>query len=270
MRRPLFLFYSLVCVCAAAPFGRAMADIYRRIDANGIWHISNRPLGQGYQRWVMGREGFVVSQSFSEHWGAGEFDAILQAASLHYQLDPALLKAMAAQESGFNPRALSVKGAMGVMQLMPQTAKLLGVNDPFDATQSIWGGAHYLRMLLDRFDQDIRLAVAAYNCGERNVRKVMRVPNIPETQDYVARVFQIQSNLSQNPEAFNRTHTVTRSQTHVRKERVDQTKRALRKGGSEAVAEEEGADVPLLEEDLDPNQAHLEESLLGNEPLFTP
>jgi len=105
-----------------------------------------------------------------------------------YGLDPALLASLVRQESGFDPAAVSNAGAMGLTQLMPETAAQLGVTDPFDAAQNVDGGARYLRGLLDRFHGDTRLAVAAYNAGPDAVERYGDVPPYAETQSYVLAV----------------------------------------------------------------------------------
>ena len=105
-----------------------------------------------------------------------------------YDLPPGLLERMASVESKFNPSAKSPKGAVGIMQLMPDTAQRFGVTDRTDPRQSIEGGARYLRWLLDHFDGDIARAVAAYNAGEGAVEQYNGIPPFPETQDYVRRV----------------------------------------------------------------------------------
>ncbi|MGQ9918377.1 MAG: lytic transglycosylase domain-containing protein [Bryobacteraceae bacterium] len=107
-----------------------------------------------------------------------------------YGLDPLLLRAVARQESAFKPCALSPAGAMGLMQLMPETASMLGVEDPFDAGQSIFGGARFLRFLLDRFQNDLALALSAYNAGPGAVERHGGMPPFAETRDYVSSVLQ--------------------------------------------------------------------------------
>ena len=114
-------------------------------------------------------------------------DLILEAAASH-DVSPALLKAMMLVESGFNSRAVSPRGAQGLLQLMPATARSLGVDDSFDPEQNIGGGARYLRKQIDRFGGNVDLAVAAYNAGPGNVNKYGGIPPFEETQFYVAHV----------------------------------------------------------------------------------
>jgi hypothetical protein len=108
----------------------------------------------------------------------------------HYGLDPRLVDAVIRVESHYDPRAVSPKGAMGLMQLIPATAERFGVGNPFDPTQNIRGGVQYLRYLLNLFDGDLPLALAAYNSGEHAVERSQGVPDIPETQSYVRKVTQ--------------------------------------------------------------------------------
>jgi soluble lytic murein transglycosylase-like protein len=116
------------------------------------------------------------------------FDAQINAAAASNGIDPALLKGLVSQESGFNPSARSGAGAVGLTQLMPGTASALGVTNPLDPAQSLQGGAKYLREQLDRFGGDETLALAAYNAGPGAVAAYGGVPPYPETQNYVADV----------------------------------------------------------------------------------
>lgn len=125
------------------------------------------------------------------HADPGEKETIekcIQEAAQKYDLTPQLIKAVIKAESGFRVDAVSVAGAQGLMQLMPATAKDLGVTNPFDIRQNIDGGARYLRQMFDLFDGDARLALSAYNAGPGNVQKYGGDVPFPETRRYVARV----------------------------------------------------------------------------------
>jgi len=123
-----------------------------------------------------------------------DLDAIFDAAGRKYNISPSLLKAVAKVESNFRADATSRVGAMGIMQLMPGTAKYLGVDDPYNAEQSIMGGAKYLKEQLDRFDGDVELALAAYNAGWPAVVKHGGIPPFKETQAYVPKVLSYMGN----------------------------------------------------------------------------
>jgi len=113
---------------------------------------------------------------------------ILQEASRH-EVDPALVKAIIMAESGYNPNAISKKGAKGLMQLMPSTAQALGVEDAFNPEQNISGGVRYFKQLVNRFDGDVKLALAAYNAGSKKVRHYQGVPPYKATHYYIEKVF---------------------------------------------------------------------------------
>ena len=120
--------------------------------------------------------------------GRADLDAFFVEAGRIYNINPNLLIAVAKVESDFRTGVVSNVGAQGIMQIMPATARYLGVTDPFDPRQSIMGGAKYLREQLDRFDQDVSLALAAYNAGWPAVKKHGGIPPFKETQNYVPKV----------------------------------------------------------------------------------
>ncbi|MEJ5369295.1 MAG: transglycosylase SLT domain-containing protein [Bryobacteraceae bacterium] len=122
---------------------------------------------------------------------AAQLDPLFHQAASTYGIDPMLLRAVARRESAFKPCAVSPAGAMGLMQLMPETASMLGVEDPFDTAQSIFGGARFLRFLLDRFQNDLPLALAAYNAGPSAVDHYGGVPPYTETRDYVSSILRM-------------------------------------------------------------------------------
>ena len=117
------------------------------------------------------------------------YNPIIKKAADRYEIDPALVKAIIMAESNYNPRAISKMGARGLMQLMPATAEALGVEDCFNPEHNIHGGVRYFRQLLDRFDDNIELALAAYNAGSRKVRKYNGIPPFKATQIYIEKVF---------------------------------------------------------------------------------
>lgn len=128
----------------------------------------------------------------SEPWrsAAGEFAEVIAGAAERHDLDPALLTAIAEVESAFDPSAVSPKGACGLLQLMPGTAERFGVEDVFDASQNVEGGARYLSWLLQRFDGRTELALAGYNAGERAVDEHRGIPPYQETRRYVTKVLE--------------------------------------------------------------------------------
>ncbi len=121
------------------------------------------------------------------------FHPIIVEAANRYQVDPSLIKAVIMAESGYNPRAVSKKGAKGLMQLMPQTAEALGVEDSFNPEHNINGGVRYLSQLVIKFDGDVELALAAYNAGSKKVRKYKGVPPFKATRYYIKKVIEYQN-----------------------------------------------------------------------------
>ncbi len=142
-------------------------------------------------RWIQGQlePSATLLGSDRARSSPGSFRSLLEEAARRYGLDPALVEAVVRAESGFNPAATSPAGAMGLMQLMPATARALGVLDPYDPVQNVHGGVRYLRGLVDRFG-DLTLALAAYNAGPAAVQRYGGVPPYPETRAYVERVLE--------------------------------------------------------------------------------
>jgi soluble lytic murein transglycosylase len=158
-----------------------LADIYRYVDENGVWHFTNLPTGGKYKLYIKTPRR-TPSAYIKEYEGI-----ILQAAS-RFGVDASLVKAVIKAESDFDSRAVSSKGAEGLMQLMPQTSDALAVTDPFDPVENIFGGTRYLSLLLKRFKNNQRLAVAAYNAGPERVESHQGIPPIPETERFVEKV----------------------------------------------------------------------------------
>lgn len=156
---------------------------------DGTVHYTNAPRDPAYQRMgiaVPRRLEVVRTVVVRESSPAGYVDHVRDA-STRYGVPEKLVTAVIRAESGFNPRAVSPKGARGLMQLMPQTASLLGVRDSFDPAENIDGGVRHLRRLIERFS-NVPLALAAYNAGENAVTHYRGIPPYPETQGYVQKV----------------------------------------------------------------------------------
>ena len=167
--------------------GPASAQIHTRMNSNGVVEATNVPDSGGFRLTYPGKGTLIHSRGFRRSY-SGEFDHHIDAATRIHQVSPDLVKAVIAAESNFDPEAVSHKGAQGLMQLMPGTAALMGVRDPFDPEQNIAGGVGYLRNCLDRFQHNVPLAVAAYNAGPAAVDRYGGIPPYRETRDYVRRV----------------------------------------------------------------------------------
>lgn len=188
---------------AATPATAAPHNYYAYTDAKGVLHVTNVP-GRSSGSWALyktleGSGGDDVARGrAAAREGKGpvradaerlhRWDSLIRAASQRYQLPESLLRAVIHTESNYYPQAVSRAGAAGLMQLMPKTAKALGVRDVFDPGQSIHGGARYLRLLANRYDGDMVLVLAAYNAGAGNVEKYGGVPPFAETRAYVRSV----------------------------------------------------------------------------------
>jgi hypothetical protein len=170
----------------AAP---AEAQVYTRRNANGVVEATNVPDSGGFHLTYPGKGTLIHSRGFrrARAYSSMYDHHVLEAAQLH-QVSPDLVKAVIAVESEFDQWAVSSKGARGLMQLMPDTARRLGVADSFDARQNIFGGTQYLRMMLDQFGGDVALALAAYNSGPGAVLRHGGIPPYRETRAYVPRV----------------------------------------------------------------------------------
>lgn len=189
-------------VLAAVAISPVQADIYAYRDENGVLNYTNiRPNDDRYRVRVAYKDkrAPVAAVHFDQDDNNApvslppRLSAIVDEAADHYAVDKALVQAVIHAESDFNVRAISVKGAVGLMQLMPETAQRYGVHDLFDPKQNIMGGVRYLRDLLDDFGNNLRLALAAYNAGENSVLRYGGVPPFPETINYVERVLRLQS-----------------------------------------------------------------------------
>jgi len=181
----LFVLISLIILLTIP--SAASADIYKYVDAEGVVHLTNVPTESGIKYTLIMREKRVI---FDKKLGEdiSKYDHLIARASEKYNVDPALIKAVIKAESNFNHRAVSKKGARGLMQLMPATASSLQVQDSFHPESNIEGGVRYLRYLLNYFSGNLHLALAAYNAGENAVIKYRGIPPYRETQIYIQRV----------------------------------------------------------------------------------
>lgn len=189
--KPAFLFATLLTAVAAG----AHTQIYSFVDADGVKHFTDVPDNSRYKRLIVSPQEMTES---GQHYDsmllakATQYDSIIETAAISAAVEPNLLRAVIVVESGFNSRAVSKRGAVGLMQLMPATATRYGVSNPYDPRQNVHAGARYLKFLIDRFGQDVRLALAAYNAGEDAVeRNGGQIPPFTETQAYVPRVLKI-------------------------------------------------------------------------------
>ena len=160
----------------------SQAEIYQYISPNGTISLTNVPSDGRY------RKIDVESARFHAVLSERELEPLIKRHSFQQQLHPALIRAVIKAESNFDPRAVSRAGAIGLMQLMPQTAVRLDVRDMFDPDENVGGGTKYLRQLLDRFHGNLPLALAAYNAGENIVDRYQSLPPIDETRQYVRKV----------------------------------------------------------------------------------
>ncbi len=151
-------------------------------------NTEHRPSNEQVKGKKVGSADVVVSPGLGKK--AEPFHPIILRAANRHEVDPALVKAIIMVESRYDPHAISKQGAKGLMQLMPRTARSLGVEDSFNPEHNVNGGVKYLKQLLDEFDDNLKFAVAAYNAGSSKVRRYRGVPPIKATQYYVNRVFQ--------------------------------------------------------------------------------
>lgn len=190
---------AMICSAGIAP---ALADIYRYEDEDGVVHFTDAPTDKRFKVFMRDikrdkklRTTFRLANCVRD---PREFEPIIDQCALEYGVDRSLVKAVIHAESGYNPNALSPKGASGLMQLMPKTAKDLKVANSFDPKENIKGGLRYLRFLLDTFKGDVALALAAYNAGMSRVAQYGGVPPYQETRTYIDRVLSYQKSYQTN------------------------------------------------------------------------
>ncbi len=182
--------FAVIAACSViigiSTTGTARADIFKYEDNEGVLHLTNVPSNPNVKYVMIMREKRIL---FQPNLDVSKYDHIISRAANKFNLDSALIKAVIKAESNFNHRAVSPVGAQGLMQLMPATASDLKVKDSFHPESNIEGGARYLSYLLKTYKNNLELALAAYNAGERAVAKYnYNIPPYRETQNYVRRV----------------------------------------------------------------------------------
>jgi soluble lytic murein transglycosylase-like protein len=181
--KQVFLFTSFILVfllCVITPL-ESYGDIYKYKDKNGVMHFTNIRSDVRYTLYI--KEAMENPDAFIT-----KYDIIIKAASEKFSMEPSLVKAVIKAESGFDHTAVSSKGAQGLMQLMPGTAEELEVDDPYNPEKNIFGGTKYLSKMMERYNNDVKLALAAYNAGPDNVDKYKGVPPFRETNTFIDRV----------------------------------------------------------------------------------
>ncbi|MCE5312898.1 MAG: lytic transglycosylase domain-containing protein [Nitrospiraceae bacterium] len=180
-----YILVIIILIVWALP---AYSDIYVVHAPDGSVYFTNSRPADTSARVVMREEDDVLSVRSEPAESGSDFVSLAEKKARKHNVDPDLLKAVIKAESNWNHRAVSPKGARGLMQLMPATAAQLGVKNVFDPVENIDGGARYLRYLIEKFNGNLTLALAAYNAGPARVEKKMRVPAIPETVSYVRNI----------------------------------------------------------------------------------
>jgi len=191
--------YCIACllgILGTLQTATARADVFAYTDDQGVTHFSNVPVDNHYKLLIASPpdETVIAKPGKPRNWLAlsAAYDSMIENAAQTHTVHPALIRAVIVVESGFNPRAVSRRGAVGLMQLLPETARRYGVSDIYDPAQNIRAGAHYLSDLMARFDSHMDLVLAAYNAGENAVdRYGGHIPPFKETQAYVPNVLRI-------------------------------------------------------------------------------
>jgi soluble lytic murein transglycosylase-like protein len=198
----MLLKYAIAAIAVCTPaICSASPPIYKYMDADGVAHFTDKPDSRQYQLFDLTPDGLTRSgDRYDPRLLArtAQYDDIIEAEGKSAGVEPNLLRAVIVVESGFNSRAVSKRGAVGLMQLMPATAARFGVSNRYDARQNVRGGARYLGFLINRFRQNVRLALAAFNAGEDAVdRNSGQIPPFIETLEYVPKVLKIYEVLSE-------------------------------------------------------------------------
>lgn len=178
-----WVFAGVLLCCLFGLSSWSFADIYRYKDERGVWHFSNIKSDSRFRLFMR-----TPSYNKSAKQYIRDYDSAITKASKKFSIEPSLIKAVIKAESDFDQTVVSHKGAQGLMQLMPETATEMEVADPFNPEENILGGTRYLSLMLGRFKNDLKMALAAYNAGPERVEEYRGIPPFPETQNFVERV----------------------------------------------------------------------------------
>ena len=252
IRHSLLVVFSLAVVSAVPCFGGETASLRNGFS---IHYVNRESLGEVTRLFLSdSKDSFVdvptedileieedttpaVSPEIPPKHGpqAVDLDEALSAASYHNNLSPALVRSVVRAESGFNPNARSVKGAQGLMQLMPQTASQMGVKDPLDPVENLEGGTRYLSELLGRYKNDLPIALAAYNAGPERVQQYHGIPPFPETIAYVNRILRDLYQPTPRPGAATKKTTNTTKKSSTKATRAVPVSRSSVNAKAEAI-----------------------------------
>lgn len=188
MKTRCFIGLGSLLILLATPQVSADDDIKTFVDAAGKIIFTNLADKQNGLETAVRSTRKIPPPTRGESQRVGTLDGLIHSIAIKHQVDPHLVRAVIQIESHFDRHAVSPQGAMGLMQLIPETGKRFGVRDFFDPAQNIEGGVRYLRVLLDMFEGKLDLSLAAYNSGENRVTRLGRIPRIAETQNYVKKV----------------------------------------------------------------------------------
>lgn len=179
--------YAFIVSYVTIPSARA--DIYVYVDKNKVRHFTNVPTSSKYRLYLKSNPHNFdkIASDVRFSYNSNRYDHLILKASIHHDVDFSLLKSIIKVESNFDNQAVSHKGAMGLMQIMPQNFSFLNIRNPFDPEENIMGGTLYFKQLMEKFNK-LELALAAYNAGPGTVDRYNGIPPIPETKGYVNKV----------------------------------------------------------------------------------
>lgn len=206
MRSTLLVIFTISFICLTQAYGD---QIYYYEDEQGVLHFSDEPehSDKSLKAYEPSPDGIVKYESSTTSYmkkakwmlNHSKFKSIIHSLANHHRVQPALVEALILAESAYNPMAISRAGARGLMQLMPQTAKFYGVKEVHNPEENIAGGIQYLSELIEKYNNNLDLALAAYNAGETAVEKYRGIPPYAETIDYVAKVRKYYSHFAKQP-----------------------------------------------------------------------